>query len=185
VPTPSPGAYLWYSVDSSEHIDGHHVGTAQFSWGCATVDNTTQRYVVEVTALAIAEDGALSNVAYSHHGNKTKVDQNANGPRGTSLDCRGDAGAGFSSCFISCDVTISLNVAGAQATASGGSMWNSAHTETNSCTLAAAAGYCGGVTDFNAFTSGCYGSFVDVGGTCGKSQIFQNKCYQYEKAMIQ
>ena len=175
--TPSPGAFLWYDTDSSEHIDGHHLGTAQFSWGCATVDNTTQRCVVEVSALAIAEDGALTNLAYSHHGNKVKTGGGTTGPRGTSLSCRGDAGAGFSSCFISCAVTISLNVAGAQATASGGSMWNSAHTESNTCNIAAAPGYCSGVTDFGSFASGCFGGFVDVGGTCGRPQYFQNKCY--------
>jgi hypothetical protein len=43
-------------------------------------------------------------------------------------------------------------------------------------------GHCRGQTDWaNYFTTGCISGFIDGGGTCGRSQSFQNQCYQFSE----
>jgi hypothetical protein len=176
-PAPTATSYLWLSQATVDHLSGSHLGTAEFSWGCASLDNTTQRCAVAIDSLAAADSGVLDTILYSHIGTAKALTGGANGAKGSAVSCRGDAGVAFSSCIFNCTVTVSLNIFGAQATASGGDLWNSAHTESNTCNLPATPGYCSGVTDFNSFSGGCYGGLVDVGGSCGKAQWFQNKCY--------
>jgi hypothetical protein len=176
---PNATSYLWFDKDSSEHLSGDHIGTATFTPSCTSVNNTTQRCAVDINFLAAADSGTLDTILSKHKGDSTKLSGGANGPKGSPLTCRGDAGVAFSSCLFDCSVTVSLNILGVTATASGGNLWNSAHTETNTCNLPATPGYCTGLTDFGSFSNGCFGGLVDIGGSCGKAQWFVNKCFSY------
>jgi len=37
---------------------------------------------------------------------------------------------------------------------------------------------CRGTTDYGSYSSGCFGGFADLGGTCGRPQSFVGKCYE-------
>lgn len=143
--TPLP---FWISGDMAEHASGWHGGTAKFTGECFTVPNNQQRCSVAVNEFAAFETGTLSNFTpfFWHVGSKDQKSENRTGPRGGSISCASATGVAFSSCLFgtSCggtaSVSLSVLVASASATVSGGNMWHDVVAEHYSCALASSAG---------------------------------------------
>ena len=133
----------WFSEDDAEHASGRHVGTAQFTGDCFTLPLSQQRCSVGVSNFAAFDTGSLSNSTpfFWHVGSKDQKTENRTGPLGTSISCAAAAGVAFSSCFLgtncggSASVSLSVFVASASASVSGGNMWHDVNAEHYSCAL--------------------------------------------------
>jgi len=174
----------WINGDTSEHASGWHGGTARFTGECFAVPNNQQRCSVAVSEFAAFETGSLSNFTpfFWHIGSKDQKTENRSGPRGTSISCASAAGVAFSSCLLgtncggTASVSLSVLVASASASISGGNLWHDVNAEHFSCALASStSGNCnaafasrcmrfGGDYDFTTCT--CLGC-----DTCGGSPI--------------
>ncbi|HKG58618.1 MAG TPA: hypothetical protein VKB05_02485 [Pyrinomonadaceae bacterium] len=177
--TPLP---FWISGDLTEHASGWHGGTAKFTGECFVVPNNQQRCSVAVKEFAAFETGTLSNFTpfFWHVGSKDQKTENRTGPRGTSLSCASATGVAFSSCLFgtSCggtaSVSLSVLVASATATVSGGNLWHDVNAEHFSCALASVAG---GTCTTPAFDGTCpIGTTPNGSGLCCFSSSGTTEC---------
>ncbi|HKV33094.1 MAG TPA: hypothetical protein VJP89_02110 [Pyrinomonadaceae bacterium] len=143
--TPLP---LWLSEDDTEHASGHHAGTAEYTGVCSRINSTLQRCNVSVSNFAAFDTGSLSNVTFffSHVGSKDLKTESRTAAVGTTVPCAAATGVAFSSCLLgtSCDstanVSVSLLIASASSTITGGNLWRDSNAEFFSCNLNATAG---------------------------------------------
>jgi len=141
---------FWISGDDTEHASGRHGGTANFTGECATLLNKQQRCSVTITNFAAFETGTLDTITslFWHVGSKDQKTENRSGAQGTTISCAAAAGVAFSSCLLntSCggtaSVSLSVLVASASATISGGNLWHDVNAEHYSCALATAGNMC-------------------------------------------
>lgn len=139
---------LWLSEDVVEHASGHHAGTAEYTGVCSLVTTTLQRCKVNVSNFVAFDTGTLSNVTFffSHVGSKDLKTENRSGALGTTIPCAAATGVAFSSCLLgtSCDstasVSLSLLIASASSSITGGNLWRDSNAEFFSCNLGATAG---------------------------------------------
>jgi hypothetical protein len=138
----------WLSEDDTEHASGGHAGTAEYTGVCSLVTTTLQRCNVEVSKFVAFDHGTLSNITFlfSHVGSKDLKTENRTGPVGTIVPCAAATGVAFSSCLLgtSCDstasVSVSLLIASASSSITGGNLWRDSNAEFFSCNLPATAG---------------------------------------------
>jgi hypothetical protein len=141
---------LWLSGDDAEHASGRHGGTAQYNGECFVLPGSQQRCTVAVTNFASFETGTLDHITpfFSHVGSKDLKTENRTGAMGTNISCAAATGVAFSSCLIgtncggSASVSLSLLIASATATVTGGNMWRDVNAEHYSCNLSSAGGTC-------------------------------------------
>ncbi|HKG80580.1 MAG TPA: hypothetical protein VKA78_14195, partial [Pyrinomonadaceae bacterium] len=141
---------FWLSGDINEHASGWHGGTAEYSGVCSVLPGSLQRCAVAVSNFVGFETGTLSNITpfFSHVGSKDMKTENRTGAVGSSVSCAAATGVAFSSCLIgtSCgttaSVSLSLLVASASATVTGGNMWRDVNAEHFTCNLSSAGGSC-------------------------------------------
>jgi hypothetical protein len=141
---------FWLSGDDSEHASGRHGGTAEFTGECSTLINKQQRCSVAVSKFVAFETGELDTFTsfFWHVGSKDQKTENRTGALGSTISCAAAAGVAFSSCLLntSCggtaSVSLSVLVASASATISGGNLWRDVNAEHYSCALATAANMC-------------------------------------------
>jgi hypothetical protein len=143
---------LWLSQDETEHASGHHAGTSEYTGVCSLLTNTLQRCKVNVSNFAAFDAGTLSNFTFffSHVGSKDLKTENRTGALGTTIPCAAATGVAFSSCLLgtSCDstasVSVSLLIASATSSVTGGNLWRDSNAEFFSCNLpgATAGGTC-------------------------------------------
>ena len=134
---------FWINGDDAEHASGQHAGTAEYTGVCSLVTKTLQRCKVDVSNFAAFDSGTLSNFTFffSHVGSKDLKTENRTGATGTTIPCAAATGVAFSSCLLgtSCDATasvsLSLLVASASSTVSGGNLWKDSNAEWFSCNL--------------------------------------------------
>ena len=138
--TPLP---IWFSSDAAEHISGEHGATAAYTGTCSPVTGGFQRCAVLVSNFGTFEDGTLDHLTpfFSHISSKDLKTENRTGAAGTTISCAAATGVAFSNCFIgtSCgtnaQVTLSVLIASASATVTGGNLWRDANAEHFSCNL--------------------------------------------------
>jgi len=141
---------FWISGDDTEHASGRHGGTAEFTGECSTLLNKQQRCSVAITNFAAFDTGTLNNITpfFWHVGSKDQKTENRSGALGSNISCASATGVAFSSCLIgtSCggqaSVSLSVLVASASATVSGGNLWHDVNAEHYSCNLASAGSMC-------------------------------------------
>jgi hypothetical protein len=139
---------FWISGDHVEHASGQHAGTAEYTGVCSLVTKTLQRCKVEVRNFVAFDTGTLSNwtFLFSHVGSKDLKTENRTGAVGTTIPCAAATGVAFSSCLVgtSCDqtasVSLSVLIASASSTVTGGNLWRDSNAEFFSCSLGATAG---------------------------------------------
>jgi hypothetical protein len=134
---PKSDGFFWLDSDFTDHASGDHLGTAEFFPQCLSVDTNTQRCVVTITNFAANDSGTLTDVfgIYTHGSGKNTLTRSATGPKGSPISCDATTGVGFTSCIFSCSVSVSFSAVGGTVTAQGGQLWNSQHTESNTCNL--------------------------------------------------
>lgn len=145
--TPLP---LWLSQDETEHISGHHAGTANYTGACSLLTNNLQRCRVAVSEFAVFDTGTLSTITpfFSHIGTKDLKTENRTGAIGTTVPCGAATGVAVSSCLIgtscgaSASVSISVLIASASSSVSGGNMWRDSNAEHFTCNLSLTGGNC-------------------------------------------
>lgn len=141
---------LWFSDDFAEHASGGHGGTAEYVGTCTTLPGSLQRCAVVVGNFAAFESGTLDNITpfFSHVGSKDQKTESRTGAMGTNISCAAATGVAFSSCLfgLSCGTTASVSlsvlVASASATVTGGNLWHDVNAEHFSCNLSSAGGSC-------------------------------------------
>lgn len=139
---------FWISDDDTEHASGGHGGTSEYRGVCLVLPGSLQRCAVEIAGFAAFDSGTLSNFTplFSHVGSKDQKTENRTGAIGTSITCASATGVAFSSCLLgtSCgttaNVTLSVLIASASATVTGGNMWRDVNAEHFSCNLSGAGG---------------------------------------------
>lgn len=140
----------WLSQDETEHISGHHAGTAEYEGVCSMTTSSLQRCKVAVSNFATFETGTLSNITplFSHVGTKDLKTENRTGPAGTTVACGSATGVAFSTCFLgtscaqSASVSLSVLIASVSSSVTGGNMWRDSNAEHFSCNLALAGSNC-------------------------------------------
>jgi hypothetical protein len=140
----------WLSEDETEHASGHHAGTAQYDGVCSLTTSSLQRCKVEVSNFAAFDVGTLSNITFlfSHIGTKDLKTENRTGPIGTNVPCGSATGVAFSTCLIgtscaqSASVSLSVLIASASSSVTGGNMWRDSNAEHFSCNLSLAGSNC-------------------------------------------
>jgi hypothetical protein len=172
---------FWISGDDTEHASGWHGGTANFTGECSTLINKQQRCSVAVSNFAAFETGTLDTLTslFWHVGSKDQKTENRSGPLGSTISCAAAAGVAFSSCLFktSCggqaSVSLSVLVASASATISGGNLWHDVNAEHYSCALATAGNMC----TTPAFNGTCpIGTTPNGSGLCCFSSSGTNEC---------
>jgi hypothetical protein len=141
---------LWLSEDETEHASGHHAGTAEYAGVCSLLTNNLQRCRVEVGNFVAFDTGTLSTLTplFSHIGTKDLKTENRTGAIGTNVACGAATGVAFSSCLIgtSCGATASVSlsvlIASASSSITGGNMWRDSNAEHFSCNLSLAGSNC-------------------------------------------
>jgi hypothetical protein len=182
---------LWLSGDFTEHASGWHAGTAEFTGVCSQLPGSLQRCSVSISNFAAFDTGGLSTITpfFAHVGTKDQKTEDGTGPLGSAVNCASATGVAFSSCLLgtncggSASVSLSLVVASASVTVSGGNMWRDAHAEQFRCNMAAASGTC----TTPSFNGSCpIGSKPNGSGLCCFSSSgsscslpFANKCMMY------
>ena len=134
---------FWNSGDETEHASGRHGGTAQFTGNCSALLNNQQRCSVAVSNFAAFETGTLDTITpfFWHVGSKDLKTESRSGATGTPISCAAAAGVAFSSCFLGSNcggqasVSLSVLVASASATISGGNIWHDVNAEHYTCSL--------------------------------------------------
>lgn len=172
----------WFSLDFAEHASGGHGGTAKFTGNCSAIPNNQQRCSVAVSEFVSLETGTLSNFTplFWHVGSKDQKTENRTGPRGSSISCASATGVAFSSCLLntSCggtaSVSLSVLVASASATISGGNLWHDVVAEHYSCAIPSSAG---GNCTTPAFDGTCpIGTSPNGSGLCCFNSGSTNNC---------
>lgn len=133
----------WFSSDAAEHISGDHGATAQYTGTCSPVTGGFQRCAVLVSNFGTFETGTLDHLTpfFSHVSSKDLKTENRTGATGSVISCAAATGVAFSNCFIgtSCgtnaQVTLSVLIASASATVTGGNLWRDVNAEHFSCNL--------------------------------------------------
>ena len=183
---------FWLSGDDTEHASGRHGGTAEFTGECSTLLNKQQRCSVAITNFAAFETGTLDTFTslFWHVGSKDQKTENRSGAQGTTISCAAAAGVAFSSCLLktSCggtaSVSLSVLVASASATISGGNLWHDVNAEHYSCALATAGNMCttaglNGTCPIGTSPNGqglcCFSS----GGTNTCNTTFASRCMRF------
>ncbi len=141
---------FWISGDEAEHASGLHGGTAEYAGNCTLLLNKQQRCSVGISKFAAFETGSLSNTTpfFWHVGSKDQKTENRTGALGSTISCAAATGVAYSSCFLgtncggSASVSLSVLVASATATVSGGNLWHDVNAEHFSCALATAGNMC-------------------------------------------
>jgi len=141
---------LWISGDEAEHASGLHGGTAEYTGNCTLLLNKQQRCSVGIRNFAAFETGSLSNTTpfFWHVGSKDQKTESRTGALGSTISCAAATGVAYSSCFLgtncggSASVSLSVLVASASATISGGNLWHDVNAEHFSCALATAGNTC-------------------------------------------
>ena len=141
---------LWLSEDETEHISGHHAGTAEYTGVCSLLSNSLQRCRVDISNFGVFDVGTLSTITpfFSHIGTKDLKTENRTGAIGTSVPCGAATGVAFSSCLIgtscgqSASVSLSVLIASVSSSVSGGNLWRDSNAEHFSCNLSVAGGNC-------------------------------------------
>jgi hypothetical protein len=185
--TPLP---FWYSDDTAEHASGSHAGTAEYTGVCSVLPGSLQRCEVKISKFAAVESGTLSNITFffSHVGTKDQKTESRTGAIGTSVSCAAATGVAFSSCLLgtSCgtgaSVTLSVVVASAQATISGGNMWHDVNAEHFTCNLYSAGGSCttpsiGGTCPIGTVPNGSGLCCFSSTGSCNLT--FASRCMRF------
>ena len=172
---------LWFSEDDAEHASGRHFGTAEFTGNCSTLVNKQQKCSVGISNFNAIETGTLSNNTsfFWHVASKDQKTENRTGALGTTISCASAAGVAFSSCFLgsncggAASVSLSVFVASASATVSGGNLWHDVTAEHYSCGLATAGNTC----TTPAFNGSCpIGTSPNGSGLCCFSSSGTNEC---------
>lgn len=141
---------LWFSSDETEHASGGHAGTAEYKGVCSLVTSTLQRCQVSVDKFVAFDSGVLDHITpfFSHIGTKDLKTESRTGPAGTGVPCAAATGVAFSTCLLgtSCGanatVGLTLFVASASSTVTGGNMWRDSNAEHFTCNQARAGGNC-------------------------------------------
>jgi hypothetical protein len=141
---------LWLSEDETEHASGHHAGTAEYLGVCSLLTNNLQRCRVEIGKFAAFDVGTLSNFTplFSHVGTKDLKTESRTGAVGTNVACGAATGVAFSSCLLgtSCgvnaSVSLSVLIASASSSVTGGNLWKDSNAEHFSCNLSRAGSNC-------------------------------------------
>jgi hypothetical protein len=154
----------WLSWDEAEHASGRHGGTANFNGECSTLPLNQQRCSVAVGNFVAFDTGTLSNLTpfFWHVGSKDQKTESRTGPLGTPISCAAATGVAFSSCLLgtncggTASVSLSVLVASASATVSGGNLWHDVNAEHYTCALASAGSGGGGTASCNTtFANRC------------------------------
>jgi hypothetical protein len=141
---------LWLSTDDTEHASGGHSGTAEYAGICSRLTTGEQRCEVAVGKFVAFDSGVLDNITpfFSHIGTKDLKTEKRTGSLGSSISCAAATGVAFSSCLIgtSCGTTasvaLSVLIASASSSVTGGNMWRDSNAEFFSCNLLASTGGC-------------------------------------------
>ncbi|HSE18362.1 MAG TPA: hypothetical protein VLB46_15010 [Pyrinomonadaceae bacterium] len=172
---------FWINGDETEHASGRHGGTAQYTGDCTLLLNKQQRCSVGIFNFAAFETGTLSNATpfFWHVGSRDQKTENRSGALGTTVSCAAATGVAFSSCFLGSNcggqasVSLSVLIASASATISGGNMWHDVNSEHFSCALATAGSMCTTPTS----TGACpLGTSPNGSGLCCFSSDSTNTC---------
>ena len=139
---------LWLRVDETDHASGGHGGTASYTGECFRLLGDKQRCQVSVGNFAEFDVGVLNYVTpfFTHFGTKDLKTESRTGPTGTTVACAAATGVAFSICFIgtSCGATASVSlsvlIASASSSVTGGNLWRDSHAEHFTCNLGATAG---------------------------------------------
>jgi len=146
----SAPTHFWFSRDITEHISGEHGGTAEYTGTCTPQLGGFQRCAVVVNNFASFEGGTLDHLTpfFTHVGTKDLKTENRTGPTGTTIQCAAATGVAFSSCLLGTNcgtnatVSLTVAVASAGATVTGGNLWRDVNAEHFSCSLPNSAGNC-------------------------------------------
>lgn len=138
---------FWLSPDGSEHASGFHAGTAEYSGQCTRLPGSLQRCRVLIDKFVAFDTGTLEYITpiFTHFGTKDLKTENRTGPTGTSVPCAAATGVAFSVCLIgtSCgataSVSLSILIASASSSVTGGNLWRDSNAEHFTCTLAPTA----------------------------------------------
>ena len=141
---------FWITGDETEHASGRHGGTAQYTGDCSLLLNKQQRCSVAISNFAAFETGTLSNITpfFWHVGSRDQKTENRTGALGSTVSCAAATGVAFSSCLFNtacggaASVSLTLLVATASATVSGGNLWHAVNAEHFSCALSSAGSTC-------------------------------------------
>jgi hypothetical protein len=187
----STGLPFWISIDDTDHASGGHAGTAEYTGVCGRLPGGLQRCTVVVDKFVAFDSGVLDYITplFSHIGTKDLKTENRTGPTGTSVACAAATGVAFSVCLIgtSCgstaSVSLSVLIASASSSVTGGNLWRDSNAEHFTCTLAPTAGSNCTTPSFNG--SCPIGSTPNGSGLCcfnttsNCSLTLINKCLQY------
>lgn len=184
----SAPTHFWFSQDITEHISGEHGGTAEYTGTCTPQLGGFQRCAVVVSNFASFEGGTLDHLTpfFSHIGTKDLKTENRTGPTGTTIQCAAATGVAFSSCLFGTNcganatVSLTVAVASAGATITGGNLWRDVNAEHFSCSLPNSSGNC---TTPNANGTCPPGSVATGSGLCcfstSCSKPLANKCLMF------
>lgn len=180
---------FWFSRDITEHISGEHAGTAEFTGTCTPQLGGFQRCAVVVNNFNTIEAGTLDHFTpfFSHVGTKDLKTENRTGPTGATIQCAAATGVAFSTCFLATNcgtnatVGLSVAVASASATITGGNLWRDVNAEHFSCSLPNSSSNC---TTPNANGTCPPGSVATGSGLCcfstnSCSKPLANKCLMF------
>jgi len=172
---------LWWSEDDKEHASGRHAATAEYTGNCSTLQNNQQRCSVGISDFHALETGALNNNTsfFWHVTSKDQKTENRTGPFGSNISCAAATGVAVSSCFLgsncggAASVSLSVFVASASASITGGNVWHDVNAEHYSCALATAGNNC----TTPAFNGACpIGTSPNGSGLCCFSSGGTNEC---------
>jgi hypothetical protein len=139
---------FWLSVEDTDHASGFHAGTAEYTGICDRIPGNLQRCRVAVDRFVAFDTGVLDHITplFTHFGTKDLKTENRTGPTGTSVACAAATGVAFSTCFIgtscgqSASVSLSIFIASASSSVTGGNLWRDSNAEHFTCNLAPTAG---------------------------------------------
>ena len=187
----STGLPLWFSVEDTDHASGFHGGTAEYSGICERMPGNLQRCRVTVDKFVAFDTGVLDYITplFSHIGTKDLKTENRTGPTGTTVACAAATGVAFSVCLIgtscgqSASVSVSVLIASASSSVTGGNLWRDSNAEHFTCDLASSAG---GNCTTPAFDGTCpIGTSPNGSGLCcanstgACSTALVNKCTMF------
>ena len=138
---------FWISPDGTEHASGVHAGTAEYAGECTRLPGSLQRCRVLIDKFVAFDTGVLDYITpiFTHFGTKDLKTENRTGPTGSSVSCAAATGVAFSVCLIgtrcgaSASVSLSILIATASSTVTGGNLWRDSNAEHYTCNLAPTA----------------------------------------------
>jgi len=180
---------FWISTEDTDHASGGHTGTAEYSGSCARLSGGLQRCTVVVDKFAAFDSGTLDYTTpfFIHYGTKDLKTENRTGPTGTNVACAAATGVAFSiclfgtSCGATASVSLSVLIASASSSVTGGNLWRDSNAEHYTCNLATAGGNC----TTPSFNGTCpIGTVPNGSGLCCStttscSLTFASKCFLY------